>query len=279
MAAKQYRRKDLKKDEFVSTTTRVLRWLMQRRRRIGWGLLIAIGIASVLAGVWMYRARQEEKAARQLGVALQIYHSPEEDASTAGASGNPAAAGDGATAAGSRSSAAVSDEHGGAGHRHFETAEARYEAARDALRPIVEQFGGYRSGRVAAFYLGLCEARLGNPEAAIESLERATESSKSLIAATARYRLGQLYLDRGRPDDAVATFEKLVEANTDYFPAGEALMAKARAHEAADDRKAALATYRRVVENHGESVFASEARSRVDELSAQLGLDPDVESS
>lgn len=301
MSAKSYRRKDLKHDEFVSKTTRATRWVMQHRRRIGWVLLVVIVVASVLAGVWTYRAGQEQRAATQLAVALQIYRAPVDvapterpdggDAAEAPSTGTPAAAatdpadaGAGLTETGPEapapapSTAAPSDEHTATDHRHFRSDRARLQAAKEALEPVVSEYGGYPSGKIAAYYLGLVHAELGETDEALAALQRAADSSKPLVVAMARYRLGMLYLEAGRAAEAVETFERLA-AGGSAFPAPEALMAKGKAHEAAGEPREALTAYRRIVDEHAGSAYVADARARADELAARLGLDPAVESS
>lgn len=312
MASREFRRKDLKEDEFVSTATRVTRWLMQRRRRIGWALLGLVLIGSLIAGVRMYQQRQEERAAGLLATAMEIYRSPVVGQESAEGTATGVATGEGvtgpadtapgpaveggdstspelpakegapatapaATGPGPDSTTAMADEHAATGHRHFSSEEAKYGAAREALLPIVDKYGGTASGKVASFYLGICEAELGNVDAAVEHLEAAADSSRQLIASMALYRLGILQLDQGDPEAAAAHFERLVTMSGEFFPREQALMARGRAHEAAGDLRAALASYQQVVSDHGDSFSASNARERLEEISSRLGLDPDVE--
>lgn len=323
MTARALRRKDLKEDEFVSTTTRVTRWLMQRRRRIGWALLGVIVVGSLIAGVMIYQQRREQQAAGLLASAMEIYRSPVVGEGAAAESSGPEG-GDGAaaptaaepdvetspgapegaieaggsseavpgeaptrspaktgsspgSASGPDSTTAMADEHTATGHRHFSSQEAKYRAAREALLTVVEDYGGTTSGKVASFYLGICEAELGNVAAAIDRFETAAADSQQLISAMALYRLGNLHLDQGDAEQAAQSFERLGAMSGEFFPRAEALMARGRAHEAAGDLRAALAAYQQVVSEHGESFSASDARQRVEEISSRLGLDPDVE--
>lgn len=290
MPARPYRRKDLKEDEFVSLASRATRWLLQHRRRIGWAVLVAVLGLSVLVGVRLYQNRRDRRAAAMLTVALEIYRSPvtpeEAEAGSSGLTegggdpGLPGAAGaDGQEAAdagtdegsGVASEVAAADEHGPVGHRHFRSEEARAKAAVEALAPILEEYGGTPSGRLAAFYLGLSHSQLGDLEAAEEALRRAAAASSRLVAELALYRLGLLRLQDGRAPDAAATFDELLSKGPRFFPKEEALMAKARALETAGDRPGALQTYRRILEEHPASFAAAEAQARADELAAVLG--------
>jgi len=337
MSAREFRRKDLKEDEFVSTTTRVTGWLMQRRRKIGWALLGVVVVGSVIAGVRLYQERREERAAGLLATAMEIYRSPvvdengpesvpatgveteegvveagdvpatgpdaagtgtqppppgdpgasdppDESAPTepsAGSAADPTAGTSprsaGTPPPGPESTTAMADEHAATGHRHFASQAAKYRAAREALTPVAEDYDGTAAGKVASFYLGICEAELGNIDAAVNRFEAAAESSQQLVAAMALYRLGTLHLDQGDAEEAAARFARLVGMSGEFFPREQALMARARAQEAAGDLRAALAAYQRVVNEYGESVSAPDARERVEELSSRLGLNPDVE--
>jgi TolA-binding protein len=252
-------RKDLKQqDEFLSTATLVFNWVMQRRKTIGLVLLIAVAVASALVGVRTYRARQEQNAAALLAVALRVYNSPVTPDETA--------------------ESASADEHSAAGHQHFTTEEQKYSAAVTALQPIIDEYGSYPSGQMASFYLGASYSGLGRVDEAEAALRRAAESSTPMVRAMAMYRLGTFLLEQGNADDAATVFEDLARSTPAGFPVEQALNAEARAHEAQGDRQAAMLAYQRIAEDYPSSVYAVEARTRADELAAELGVDLDSES-
>ncbi len=320
MSSKPFRRKDLKHDQFITGTGRVTHWLMERRRRIGWGLLAVALVVSVVFSVRFAHQRQEQQAAALLAGAMEIYRAPvvapapelpdplaaipaldpteatdgasdpatpptsetsqtaaestAEPAAEATADGSPDAAGEPVAEPAAAAPAVPAPVAIGL---QFETADEKYRAALERFAPIIERYGDRPSGRVAAYYAGICQAELGDSEAAILSLTQATEASGSLISSMALYRLGQLQLDVGNADAAVGYFEQLVDMEDGLFPREEALMAKARAHREAGDPRAALATYQRVVQDFPNSYSVNEARSHVGEISAQLGVDPDIQ--
>lgn len=259
MSEHRITRKELKQqDEFLSTATRLTHWFMQRRRTIGLALLGVLAVVAVIVGVRAYRDRQEQNAAALLAVALRVYNSPVTVGEDAGGE-----------------SAVVADEHGAAGHRHFATDQEKLAAAIEALQPIVDSYVAYPSGQAASFYLGTSLAALGRPEDAEAALQRARGASAGFIQAMAMNRLGILFLDQGRNEEAVAVFEELARRTPDGFPVEEALAAEARAHEAAGDRQAAMVAYQRIVEDHPGSVYASLAQTRAEELAAELGVEGD----
>ncbi len=315
MSAQRFSRKDLKHDEFVSTTGEITRWLMERRRRIGWGLIAIVVLVSIIAMAQVYQQRQERSASALLAVAMEVYRTPLAEETAPPSDAPPAASDNGGEVAGepgtgdtpeeaAGDSAAVATDSAGeaspeapeatadagtgatpaaepyaVGRRQFATEAARYEAAREEFAPIVRRYGNTPSGRLASFYLGLCESSLGNEEAAAEALQRAAGASQEIIATVSLYRLGQLQVAEGKLEEAIASFDLLLARDSDAFPADEALMSKARAQEAAGDQRGAMMSYQRVVDDHPESFSAADARSRVEELAAELGLDPNVERS
>lgn len=254
-------RKEIKQqDEFLSAATRLTHWFMQRRKAVGLVALLILAAAAVVLGVHAYRDRQEQNAAALLAVALRVYNSPlaEDGVSTDGAS-------------------SVADEHGAAGHRHFASDDEKFAAAVEALRPIVDEYASYPSGQAASFYLGTSLAQMGRLDEAEAALLQARRASAGFIQAMAMNRLGIQYMEQGRSDEAVAIFEELARRTPDGFPVEEALASEARAHEAAGDRQAAMVAYQRIVEDHPTSVYATLARTRVEELAAQLGVDVDAQ--
>ena len=313
MSAKPFRRKDLKHDEFINFAGRVGRWLMERRRRIGWGLLAIAAVLSVVLSVRFYQQREEQRAAVLLAAAMDVYRAPVvpplpvipvslEDPAAAtdpttegnGAEGaqsaegavdeaatDPTAAAADPTAGAAEPVAAaaepVAEPRPSAGALQFGSEAEKYTAARDRFTPIVELYGRRPSGRLAAFYLGICEAELGETEAAAVALEQAADAAEPVIASMALNRLGQLELQRGNADVAVTYFDALLTRSGGLFPRDEAMMAKARAQQESGDLRAALATYQRVLDEFVGSYSAAEARTHVEELSAQLGLNPNVE--
>jgi tetratricopeptide (TPR) repeat protein len=257
MSDHRFSRKDLKQsDDFQRGATHLVSWLVERRRTIGLGLLVVLAGVSILAGLQAYRNRQEQNAAALFASALRVYDSPVIEVSDL----------DAAVAA----ALSEGDSYGTDGEK--------YEAAVAAFGPVVEQYENQPSGRAAAFYLGTSLIALERHEEAEAALRTAAESGTPLIRAMALYRLGTLLSDEGKHEDAIATFTTLADAAPEGFPAEEAMFAKARAQEAAGDPSAALATYQRVAAAEGTSIYVLPARTRAEELAAQLGVSLDAES-
>tara|TARA_B100000745_G_scaffold68677_1_gene40918 strand:- start:237 stop:1103 length:867 start_codon:yes stop_codon:yes gene_type:complete len=288
MCAKPLRRKDLKHDELVSLTGRVSYWLVSHGRRIGWLLLIVALVVSIAFGVQFAHQRQETRAAELLATAMEIFRAPVVPAEQAASVDEesidesavdietPAPPGTEPDAIANSSDVSVGPAISGL---RFATEAEKCRAALDRLEPIVERYANSPSGRMAAFYAADCQVRLGSLDAAIVAFSQATEARGTLVSAMALYRLGQLERQRDNAEAAVAYFDRLLDTPRNLFPRGEALIAKARAYQEAGDARAALASYQKVVEEFGDSYIAGEARTQISELSAQLGLDSEIEGN
>jgi len=284
MSSKPFQRKDIKHDEFILGAGRLGHWLMDRRRRIGWVVLGIAVVVSVIFSVRFAHQRQEQQAAALLAGAMDVYRAPVIPPapepvvtpvadSTDGTTDPADAAADGAEGA----EAAVPDpilppvpEYTGL---QYATLIEKNNAAIERFEPIVERYGGRPSGRLAAYYLGICQSELGNTEAAITALTQAADASAPLISAMAMFRLGQLELGVGNAEAALGIFENLLEQSAGIFPREEALMAKGRAQRDSGDARAALTTYQLVLDEFAGSYAAAEAQARVEELSAELGVE------
>ncbi len=265
---------------------RATHWLMDHGRRIGWALLAVALVVSVVLSLQFLRQRQEQSAAALLAVAMDIYRAPvvppAPDPVATPVADDGAASPEDPTDAGGDAQVPAEDppplpapEVTGL---QFASESEKYLAAIERLEPIVERYSRRPSGRLAAFYLGICQSELGNTDAAVIALAQAADAAEPLISAMALYRLGQLELGVGNAEAAVEHFERLLQLDGGFFPPEEALMAKARAQRDAGDPRAALATYERVLQDFAGSYAEIEARTQVEEISAQLGLDPSVQS-
>lgn len=253
MSADHLARKDLKQsDEFQRGAAAVVSWFMQRRKSIGLVLLFVVAGMSVLAGVRSYRGRQEQNAAAMLAVALQAFNAPIAGVPTTVPASSPAAP-------------------------TYDTEEAKLQAVIPSLQAVIDAYGSYPSGRAASFYLGTSLARLGRSEEAEANLRAGAQASAPLPRAMSLLRLGELLTEQERHADAIEVFEQVISNPPRGFPVEEALTAKARVHEVAGETREAMLTYQRIVDNHEGSVYAPGAKTRADELAAELGLDPTAE--
>jgi predicted negative regulator of RcsB-dependent stress response len=139
-------------------------------------------------------------------------------------------------------------------------------AASDLGR-IVSSYRGTRTADEAAILLAQVRTLQGQPAVAAEELQRAIEQGfTDLYRAPAYGLLGTALEDAGRPLDAAAAYEAAASHAWYEFLKVQYLNDAGRAYAAAGDTARAIAVYRRVVTEFGDSEGATESRVRLAEL-------------
>jgi TolA-binding protein len=197
--------------------------------------------------------------------------------------------------------AVSSDAHFLIGQRHFDA-----ERFKDAIEPLRKYLDEKPKGEVAAdarAYLVLCYARLGQPDesqgelkrlikdfpsckplawarlmlASISSGKKSYDRAVELLRPVAdegppEYRiraqsdLAWALLQAGKPADAVALFEAIVQSTPKDPLAAEAARGRGRAYEALGKTDEALAAYDHVIQSYSksaEAAIAALARARL----------------
>ncbi|WP_179862284.1 tetratricopeptide repeat protein [Longibacter salinarum] len=107
-------------------------------------------------------------------------------------------------------------------------------------------------------------ARQRSVPAATARLDSLLETyGRHSLADDARMKRAQLLRDQGHTADAAAAFAELPLIHPRSPYADEALFAAGAAYEELGDVKAAVKAYNRLLENHGGSILAADARSRL----------------
>jgi tetratricopeptide (TPR) repeat protein len=141
------------------------------------------------------------------------------------------------------------------GHRASALAAAGDTAAleriADSLEVLGRQTASARDARLHYHVRGLLHTARGEPRTAIDRFRRALYSRSGGGYTRTNYELARLYLEIGRPRDAVAILQPVfrgpLESANLYLGRTEAHLLLGRAHEAAGQPDSAAAHYRRVV--------------------------------
>jgi tetratricopeptide (TPR) repeat protein len=233
------------KDEFVSTVERAAGWLDKNWRSVAMGfggvlvaLLIVVGVANFLAS-------RGQAADSLLGEAMTLMSAP-----ILGPDELPPLTGAATFAAGSERDAAV-------------------------LAKLEELMAAYPSSKAAtsaAYLRGSTLLRLGRTSEARDALDSfIKENSSSDLLPAARRALATAELDSGNKEQALAILQDLVEHPSDLFPEDAALMELGRAQEQSGLEQEALESYRRLANEHPQSVYSGSATQAVTRLSTPAG--------
>ncbi|HLE68962.1 MAG TPA: tetratricopeptide repeat protein [Vicinamibacteria bacterium] len=237
---KRTERHHLKQDELVSGIGQATHWFQQHRTNVVNALLVALGAALLLGGIYVYRERKSEEGRALLAEALKQYHgevgSETEDT--------------GAPSSGPR----------------FATAEEKYRTAVESLEKVANEFGSYDSGRQARYYAGICHAELEDFEGAERSLQMLRSGNRDLLYYLASKALASVATERGNHTAAAEIYRPLVEDAQNPLPKDYLLFELAKAEERAGNLEQARQYYDRMVAEHPESQLRGDALSRREHL-------------
>lgn len=235
-------RKELKKDPFLSVYYDDFVEFSQRHYQ---KIIVAVAVivVVVIAGLsWRrYRERQEVVANTLLGEALTTFHA------------YVGQAGQGALAPGAET---------------FADPAAKYQAAIKQFTVLEQKYPRMEAAQIALYHIGLCQAQLGQQDAAIQTLKRAAQSSDRGIASLAQFALAGELAKTGKLAEAETMFRGIAEHPTDTVPAATAWLALAGAERETKPAEART-IYQRVLKS-----FSSDSEL-VEAVKQQMaGLNP-----
>lgn len=234
-------RQELKHDEFADTVDSALLYLEDNWRRLTTiALVVLLGGGSVGGYIW-YSRDQEARAGAALTSALFTLQAQVQ-------AGLPPLPGEGA-------------------EKIFSSEQAKYEAARKEFDAIRTDFPRTRSAQLAAFYVALCDERLGKTDAAIVALEELSGTRDRNVAAQAQLTLAGLYQQRGRAADAEKLYGQLADNPTVTVPRAQALLELATL-KAESDPSAARKLLDEIKREFPDTQIAAEVTRRMELLPA-----------
>jgi tetratricopeptide (TPR) repeat protein len=232
-------RKEIKHDEFVDSTWRIVERLEQNIRPIIIGGVAIVVLVAVASGVLAWQKARSKAGADLLSrgqaalvAPVAVEQSPQPDAPY-----TPT----------------------------FQSEQARYEEALERLSRAAESGGA--PGRVAHYLRGVALLEAGRTGEAVEVLERAADrlGDDPTIGGAVRARLAHAYQQSGKQDAAAEIWRELADEDG-AFPADLALLELARLHQALGDVSAARDTYNELIEVHADSPLRSQAEEGLAEL-------------
>jgi len=234
---RSYTRHQLKEDQFRTTAKETASWVVAHRQKLVYaGMAVAVVLA-IVAGAWAYLQQQDEAAGVALGHALQVYQAP------VTSSGQPPPP----------------------GTTSFASTQDRAKAARAEFAKVAEQYSHTNSAEMARYFMGLADSEAGNTAAAEKELKEAADSSKSEIAALAKFALASLYRSQGKDAEAVPLYKDLIEHPTNTVAKSQAQMALASVYEQKQPQDART-LYQQVQKENPDSPAGQMAANRLSEL-------------
>jgi len=230
-------RKEIKqKDSFLEQVGSMIEFVAENLRTLIWiAVGIIAGVVIVLVVLGMRRSRETE-ADRELAGAIRILEAPAQTGTATPVDGEPV----------------------------IQPDESRRASALEAFDSLIDEYSGTRAADIASAYLGGLAAETGDLEAARAAWERYLESdSTSLLATEVEVNLMALDRAQGRGDELVTRLRARLSSGDSTLPPDLLLFQLALTLEDLGRTEEAVATYQRIIDDYSNSTYAAEARSRM----------------
>ena len=111
------------------------------------------------------------------------------------------------------------------------------------LLDVIDKYGSTKTGKLAHYYAGISQMKLGNYQDAIEHLKKYT-SNDQILAPMALGAIGDCYMQLGDNQSAVSYYGKAARKNPNDFTSPMFLDKEGKTYEIMGDFAKALETYK-----------------------------------
>jgi predicted negative regulator of RcsB-dependent stress response len=140
----------------------------------------------------------------------------------------------------------------------------------EGLLAIADGYKGTDASNLANFYAGVSLLKEGKFDEAISRLN-AFSSSDLILNGRAKSLVGDAYMEKGQPAEAVSFYKKAADANKNEYFTPVYLMKLALAQEGAKQTSDAIGTYKRVIDEFPLSSEVVNAKKYIGLLEGQAG--------
>ncbi len=233
--AERFSRKEIKHDKFVEEMETAFAVARRNAPAVVWAVAGALVLLALVAGVMLWRTRQENAAQKRLAEAIRIVEAP------VAAPGEPAP-----------------------GPDSYASEQEKVAKAEPILREVASKHGSTDAADVANLYLARIELGRGDAASARKKLEAfVDEHPDALLAQAAQVSLIDLRLAAGEAQQVIGDLEKDVATADEGLPQDVALALLARAYEAAKQPQKARDAYQRIVNEYPDSPYTLEAQRKL----------------
>jgi hypothetical protein len=148
----------------------------------------------------------------------------------------------------------------------YPTERAKLEAALPKFMTAADSYPSTEAGRIARYQVGAVLVGLGRFDEAIAQYDRVIAEGSGLLPQMGRLGKAEAQLRGAKYDVAISSFKELSERTDLTVPKEALLMELARAYKLAGKTDDAKKTLNQIVEQHGNSPLAAEARQELEKL-------------
>ena len=218
-------RHKLETDALILRVERAVDWAQENRRSLVTIIAATVGVALLLGAFLVNRGNRKEAARTRLGALT----------------------------------AEIQQVTGGQ-----EAQRGPCEASLSELERLAESEGNSLEGRTARYYAGVCARALGDYEAAAASFEQ-VRGRNDLLAELATLSLAGVQRTSGKGEEAALAYRSLLDGSGD-LPLDPVLFELGVLEEEQGRPEAAVALYERIVEEYPASAFRDLAETRRERL-------------
>ena len=224
-------RRDLKRNDLAETVNKTVGYVADHRRGVTEGIAVAVGVAVLVGGFFLYRAWLDRSAGQSLSEALAILDTP-----------------------------LASDQAAGKTAKTYPTAAQRWT---DAVKPLQKaaEHGSTGSGRAAQVILAAGGA--DKPGQPVDVFEKAARQGRSESAAAAEIDAAKMLASQGKTTEAIDRLKRAIESPKSVAPRDALLFALAEIYEQSGSPADARATYQRLITDFPNSPYRADARQKV----------------
>lgn len=232
-AKRRITRKQMKKDEFVSTVSKLTIYVEEHWKAFTYGLGALAAVVLVIFVSITYMQYREQKLKQTLNRGIEYFHSP---------------------------IAGESEQTVLAIGPSFETEKEKLEEALKIFQEIIDDAPRSNVAPLALYYSGLSHFHLEMYEQAALDLEKFLEQGEeTLLRDVARSSLAQAYFKQENYEASAKVWSELAEDQTALYPRAEALLHLAEVKAASGNTEEALEIYKKIVDEYPGTVAAMEA--------------------
>jgi tetratricopeptide (TPR) repeat protein len=227
-------RHELKQDQLRTTFEEFEEFTKTHYKEIVSVAGIVIVVAGLAGGLKVYQDRREADANERLGIALQTFRAYVGPAPESGLL---------------------------SGLQTFPTAQDKYKKALAQFQEIVQKHSRYpqpKAVAIARYHIGVCQALLGDHQAALKTLQEAARNSDRNLAALAQFALAAELWRAGKIEEAAKLYGELASRPTSTVPEVTARLALADAYRATQPAKARQ-IYVEIEKKFGSDVTVAQA--------------------
>lgn len=250
-------RKEIKRDEFAAAVGRSVEYAESHVRTIGYAVGAVVVLAILAVAFYFWRNGRIQGANEALAQAVKVYNAP---INATGAKPNDP------------------------NEPSFANEAARRTKAKELLEKVRDGYGSTDAADVAALYLAQVAADEGRLDEARQGWQDFVDDhGDHMLAGEARLNLINLDRKQGKAQQVAKELEGMLEQNNAALPQDVVLFELAQTQEQLGRPQDAVTTYQRILDEFPQSPYGSEAQQKVSALdpsragAAPAGLPPGVQ--